>query len=440
MMMLFITEPSGGIVAASMLPLIPGRFNFSPPDDKGAGGEPTDPKKEFRNLAAELKDTIQNQGTETAEAKAKIEKINERMDELEFDLEKHKKSTVASERKGYEHVDAFKNAFYKFVKGDRHSINADSVGVKSMERYHKAATQGEQKSDNLVRFDIASSGALLMPDEVSMDILDNVIETSPIMRLVATSMTSNPRKVRTLRTSTPGINWLEEEGTNQKGKVKWKNVILTPKKAAARYGFSIENEQDSAHDIVSELNKAYREDFEVGVASAAIKGDGNGKPKGMLGNISNFNSGALALTTDMLIQMQESLKEEYQNNADWLFTRSTRAYIRSLVLSSTNGLQYTWEPDFTRRSPTLLLGNPVNIARNDDLKSGVFSGNFTQGDIPVIYGDFSRGYEVCMRTDMYIIDDPYTESDQFVRNLNIMSRVDGQPLQTEALTTLTITS
>jgi HK97 family phage major capsid protein len=139
----------------------------------------------------------------------------------------------------------------------------------------------------------------------------------------------------------------------------------------------------------------------------------------------------------MLIRMQEQLKENYQASASWLMTRLTRAYIRSLVLSSTNGLQYTWEPDFKRQSPTLLLGAPVYIAKEGDL-AGRVSGNFVAGQVPLIYGDFSQGYEVTRHTEMYLIDDIYTGAAEFVRNLHIMARFGGNVIKSEALVQLTI--
>ncbi len=436
-LMLFITEPSGGVAAAMLFPLIP-KVNYAPADDKGAGGEPTpkDAKSEFRNLVAELKDTMQNQDTETAEAKAKIEEINNRMDELELVSQKMRRSTeaVSGERKS-EHYKSFRSAFFNFANGSNRKGLQSSIEVKS--GYHPLT---EQKSENFVRFDVAAAGALLLPAEMASDILRDITETTPVMSLVRTSQTSAPQKKRPLRTSTPGGTWLEEEGLNPKKKLGYKIVTLTPKKFAARYGFSIEQEEDSAFDLQNELTTAYQEDFDASVGSAVVSGDGNGKPKGMVGNVTNVNSGALTLTSKMIINLQEELKEAYQASGSWLFTRKTRAAIRSLFLTSNNAsLQYLWEPDFTKRSPTLLLGNPVFIAREGDL-AGDSEGTFSAGQVPILYGDFDKGYELCMRNDMYIIDDPYSESDHFVRNLNIMSRVDGQPMQKEALAQLTITS
>jgi HK97 family phage major capsid protein len=85
------------------------------------------------------------------------------------------------------------------------------------------------------------------------------------------------------------------------------------------------------------------------------------------------------------------------------------------------------------------LGNPVRIAREGDL-AGQFSGNFTAGQVPIVYGDFRSGYEIVMRSDNYIIDDPYTESSAFVRNFHIMTRLGGNVIKPEALVELEITA
>ena len=430
--------------------MIYGSILFAP-DTGGSGAEgdtkpkvkeQTDPRKEYQQIASELKNLISTQAERGKEEfKESFEKLNNRLDDLEFDHEKVKKdvSERYKENAGkYQHAGLFKNALLDFAKGNHNALH-EKVGAGSLEVKSGYHPSYNQKSDNIVRYDQTSGAALLLPDEVSTDMLYNAIEATPIAQLVSTTTTSRPNKKITLRTGTPGIQWIGEEGEVDKKKMTYKVITLTPKKGACRYGMSIEQEEDSAWDPIGEMMKAFEEDFRVGVGSAALTGNGVDRPTGMIGNLTGHNSGGQALTTDMLIALQESILEEYQDNGSWLFNRTTRANIRSLVLSSTNGLQYTWEPDFQRKSPTLLLGDPVFIARKADM-AGVLTGNFTVGDVPILYGDFRRAYELVVRTDMYMIDDPFSESKSFIRNLAIMSRVDGKPTQTEAAAELRITA
>ena len=395
---------------------------------------PIEIKAELESLVGELKNYVDSStGSLEVKSEDSFRNINERFDYLESVMEARKSNEVTTLDEN-DHVKTFKNAFSLFVKGQGYR-NEVSKAVEVKAGYHDR----EVKSDNLVRFDFAASGALLLPAAISNEIIKNVVEATPVMGLARVTPTNRSDYKRRVRTSTPGGRWLAEEATNTKTKPTYGEISIPPQKWAAQYGWSIENEQDSAYNLVNELVQAYTEDFSVDFGSAFVNGNGVGKPRGLVGNVTSFNSGGLALTTDMLIQMQAQLKEPYHANASWLFDRYTRAYVRSLVLSSTNGLQYTWEPDFTRRSATLLLGAPVALSRPGDL-AGRVSGNFTAAQVPIIYGDFSQGYEVTMHTDMYMIDDPYTEASSFVRNMHIMSRVGGNVIKDEALVQLTITN
>lgn len=389
-----------------------------------------DVKTEFRNLAAELKEVIaKNDGKVegmNAELKSQYDKINERMDAIEFEM-KSRPATPSAEGLDNEIISDFKGAFHEFANGNRQQLAQKEV---------KSSMYPQTKSNTMVRFDFASAGALLAPDQLSTEIIKDVVEYTPVMQLVRVTQTNRSNYTRTVRTSTPGGNWLEEVGSNPKRKLSYAQVDIPPHKWAARYAWSIEQQQDSGYDLIGEIMQAYREDFRADVGNKLLVGDGIKKPFGMVGRIENFNATQLAISTDDLIRMQEALKEEYQANASWLFTRQTRAYIRTKVLSATNGLQYTWEPNFQRSSPTLLLGAPVFIAAEGDL-AGRVEGNFTAGQVYAIYGDFRQGYEVAMHTDMYIIDDSYSEADSFTRNFHIMSRVGGNVIQKEALVQIT---
>lgn len=385
-------------------------------------------EKEYGQLVAELKDVVNNRldGTESTlnEYKGTLDTINERMDAIELEVKnipaKPSEETVKS---GI--ADEFKQLFTEFAQGNRKGLMAERE-FKSA--YHPAAT----KSDNIVRFDFAAAGALLLPAQISADIIKDVTERTPVLALARVTSTDRAEYKRRVRKGTPGGRWLSEATKNQKTKPEYAEIAIPLHKWAAQYGWSFEQANDTGYNLVSELMEAYREDFEVDFGNAFLQGDAIGKPTGMVGRIDNFDATQLAITTSDLIRIQESRKEVYQASASWLFTRKTRAYIRTLVLSATNGLQYTWEPDFQRRGPTMLLGNPVYIAREGDL-AGRVAGNFTAGEVYLIYGDFRQGYEVTMGTQMYAIDDPYSEADSFVRNLHLMSRVGGNVIKPEAL-------
>lgn len=395
----------------------------------------TPEQKDWRNAVAELRELTVNQVEEiksnTSEYKERFDKINERLDAIDMEVKKVERPAPSPETQRSEVLSQFKDAVFEFVKGNRHELNK-----REMKNYHPAI---EAKNQNLVRFDLASAGALLLPNEISADIIKDVTESTPVMGLARVTPTSRSNYERRVRTSKPGGRWLGEALENEKTKPTYAIITITPQKYAAEYGMSIEQEQDTGYNLVSELMEAFREDFSVDFGSAFVNGDGIGKPTGFIGEVENYETASNVLSTDDLIFAQETLKESYQSNGTWLFNRDTRAVIRSLVLSATNGLQYTWEPDFTRRTPTLLLGSPIAIARIGDLASpsDKAAKQYAPGAVFAAYGDFRQGYEVVMHTDMYLIDDVYSDASSFVRNLHIMSRVGGKTIKKEALTTLT---
>ena len=378
--------------------------------------------EEFRGLVAELKESV---ATDNKEA---IDKINERMDKVEFDVKTAPKPRPEPSESKKELHKEFANIALEFASGNRHELKKREV-----KNWHPSM---ETKGDNLVRFDFASAGALLLPAQISEDIIKVVTESTPAMALARVTTTGRSEYKRRVRTGLPGGAWLAEEVANNKTKPTYKEVSIPPQKWGARYAWTIEQQQDTGYNLVGELTQAFREDFSIDIGAAFLSGNGVGKPTGLIGNVTNFDAAQLAISSNDLIRIQEELKDGYQANATWLFTRATRAYIRTLILSTTNGLQYTWEPDFQRRSPTLLLGAPVAIARDGQM-AGKVSGNFTAGEVYLVYGDFSRGYEMVMHTDMYMIDDPYTEASSFVRNMHIMTRVGGNVIQEEALVQMT---
>ena len=395
-------------------------------------------QKDWRNAVAELKELTVNQigelNTSSSEYKERFETINERLDSIDMEVKKLERPAPSPETMKSEVISEFKDVVMEFAKGNRQSLVDREV-----KNWHPSL---QSKSNNLVRFDLASAGALLLPNQISADIIKDVTESTPVLGLARVTPTQRSNYERRVRTSLPGGRFLAEEVENTKTKPTYAIVKIPPQKWAAEYGMSIEQEQDTGYNLVSELMEAYREDFSVDFGSAFVNGDGVGKPTGFVGNVENFETSNVVLSTDDLIHAQENLKDAYQNSATWLFNRNTRAIIRTLLLSESNALQYAWEPDFTKRAPTRLLGSPIAIARIGDLASptNVGTNSFTAGAVLAAYGDFQQGYEVAMHTDMYMIDDVYSDASSFVRNLHIMSRVGGNVIKKEALTTVTAKS
>jgi HK97 family phage major capsid protein len=366
----------------------------------------------LRSAVDGLKEAIH---TNNVEAEAKWQA---KFDELEFQV---KTRPVSQEESAGAEKKSFLDAVSKLASG---RIDEEMKSAKVTSTYGK-------KSDNLVRFDVSQAGALLLPAEMSQNINRQIVEISPVLQLANVVNTANPSYKQALRNSSLTATWLEEDTASTKVKDSFGYKDIPAHKLAARVAWTVEQANDAAYDLESEIMSSIREQFEASIGTAFINGSGVKQPTGLVGNVTAFSgTGApAALTSDALVNMQANIKSFYRRNASWLMNRQTMAKVRRLTISGgTYG--YLWEPSFQAGTPSQLLGNPVYEA--PDLAGG--SGNFTTADVPILYGDFRYGYTVVRNTDFYMIRDPYTEGSAFVTNLYAMTRIGGDVVRSEAIT------
>ena len=230
---------------------------------------------------------------------------------------------------------------------------------------------------------MTAAGALLMPAEMSTDINRQVVEISPVLQVANVVNTSAPSFKQALRNASLSASWVTEDSATTKVKDTFGYIDIPAHKLAARVAWTIEQENDAAYNLESEILSSIREQFDRSLGAAFISGDGINKPKGLVGNVSSYASAPAALTSDALVIMQSTIKSDYQRNASWMMNRTTMAKVRRLTISS-GTWNYIWEPNFQAGKPSTLLGSPVYEA--PDLAGD--AGNFATGSAPILYGDF----------------------------------------------------
>lgn len=170
--------------------------------------------------------------------------------------------------------------------------------------------------------------------------------------------------------------------------------------------------------------------------TAFISGNGVAKPRGILnysawsvngtyeyGKIEQVNSGAAAdFTADGLIDLQNSLKEFYQNRAVFMIKRN--AFKNIMKLKDGMG-QYLFNRNMDKSigKPFDLLGNPVVFA--DDMP--VVASNA----LALAYGDFNAGYQIVDRIGIRVLRDPFTSKGNIL--FYTTKRVGGAVVNFEAI-------
>lgn len=212
--------------------------------------------------------------------------------------------------------------------------------------------------------------------------------------------------------------------------------------------------EDAVFDVDAWLMKKVTEAIAREEGKAFINGDGNKKPKGILqqtivanaswawGKLGYIATGAAAdfapsypgaspstaaaNGADCLIDLVYAIDKRFRGNADWVMNKKTLGKVRKL--KDGDG-QYLFRDALTQSGLiTVLLGYPVTEAEDmDDVGANKY---------PIIFGDFSEGYQVVDRTGITVKRDDITDMG-FVK-VYVRRRVGGDVADYQALKVLKV--
>ncbi|MBN8828644.1 MAG: phage major capsid protein [Sphingobacteriia bacterium] len=164
---------------------------------------------------------------------------------------------------------------------------------------------------------------------------------------------------------------------------------------------------DASIDIEAWLEDKLTKSFADLEDHAFIKGDGIGKPKGILsysdgkewGKIEQVNSGFNNnLTAGSIIKLLYSLQDIYSAKASFLMNRNITFLIRTLKNESG---QYLWSPSLSQGQPETLLGLPVYHSDAMPVQAN--------NALAIAVGDFKSAYQIVDRANIKVMRDPFTE-------------------------------
>ncbi len=171
---------------------------------------------------------------------------------------------------------------------------------------------------------------------------------------------------------------------------------------------------DQCIDIEMWLSQSLADIFSEQENKAFIKGDGAGKPRGILLGMNNKNTVNVqnqiskdehdksklqsAITDEDIMKLFYSLPNNYVKDAKFVVSREAMQHIRMLKESGTG--RYLWQPDFSNKMSSTLLGHEIYIAADMP--------NISEGYASLMFGDFKRAYQIVDRHDIRILRDPFT--------------------------------
>lgn len=306
--------------------------------------------------------------------------------------------------------------FRKFIK------SGDVSGLVGMDPELKALSVGSDPD-----------GGYLVTPEMSNTIAKLAFETTP-MRQVASviSISSDSYEHAKEADEAASGGWVGEKSSRPAtGTPTFSQINIPTHEQYANPEVTQKLVDDSRINIEQHIAEKVQAILTRTENTAFVSGDGNSKPRGILtyaagtdeslSQIEQINSGAAAAVTgDGLVDLQDTLKEDYQPGASFMMKRATRTLIRQL--KSTDN-QYLWQPGLTAGTPESLLGQPLVMANDMPIVAA--------SALAIVYGDFRRGYTIVDRLGIRVLRDELTNK-PFIQFYTI-KRVGGAVVLFEAL-------
>lgn len=262
-------------------------------------------------------------------------------------------------------------------------VTVEERDVKSFADYIRNAVTGiENRAEtNLAKGD---NGAVI-PKTIVKKIMEKVEDISPIYKLATKynmgGVINVPKEDETSDTIT--VAYATEFTELESHSNKFATIELTGFLYGALTKISKSLLRNSDFDLTNWVVKKMAKKIAKFIERELIHGT-SGKVTGIIGSYDTTNmkitlAKAGAVTADELIDLQESVPDDYQADSIWVMNRATRKAIRKLKDGQGN---FLLEKDSTSKWGYRLLGNDVYCSDNVQALG-------TAGKPVVLFGDFS---------------------------------------------------
>ncbi len=306
-----------------------------------------------------------------------------------------------------EDVPEFRNAFYRYV-------SVPSVSDLDVEE-HRALTKGT-----------ASAGGYLVPTGFYDQIIRSLRFMGAFSNLASEMVTASGETIQIPANTAHGsAAWLAESGSYTPSDETFNQVNLGAFKATTKVIVSEELLEDSAFDLESFLAREIGERIGVLENTAYIKGDGTGKPQGIIqatGLASNLGSdvtapvgNATAFNYTALVTAIFTLPKQYRDNASFIVNDGSA---RNLYLMVDGQQRPLWNVNVAATGPDTFLGYPIYT--DPDIPAPA------AGNISAVFGDWKRAYTIRRVTGFGVQRQNELHSDSGQVGFRAYERVDGR--------------
>ena len=273
------------------------------------------------------------------------------------------------------------NKMEKKIVEDKKELTQEEKDIKNFATFIRNFVNGIQNDTNLTKGD----NGVVIPKTIARQIIDKVIEISPLYasatKYNAKGTLAVPKYDDTTDDVTVAYATEFDELVSHSG--KFATVELTGFLIGALTKISKSLLNNSDFNLTEYVINKMAEKFKSFYEGEMINGTST-KISGIVGSYDSTNmkvvlSNKSSVTADELIDIQETVPDEFQANAYWIMNRDTRKKIRKLKDSDGN---YILNRAFNEKWDYELLGKPVYCSEKVE-KLG------TATKPVIFYGDFS---------------------------------------------------
>ena len=258
-----------------------------------------------------------------------------------------------------------------------------------------------------------SGGGYVVPSEWDRTIQDDLVEISAIRQIVTVQTVTGGGFKKLVNLKGTAAGWVGETDARPQTDasslaelgIGWGELYAMP--AASQNILD-----DASIDMEAWISSEVREAFALKENPAFIGGNGDKKPRGLLtyvagganadrhplGPIGTIASGdAAGITSDAIIDMVYAGAMKYREGSRFAMNRLTLSAARKLTDGDGN---YLWQPTFAAGQPSTMAGYAVSeIEDMPDLAAGSY---------PIAFGNFKKAYTIFDRQGVTLLRDPYT--------------------------------
>lgn len=259
--------------------------------------------------------------------------------------------------------------------------NNTAEAKKKAEAYNTAfwETMHTSMPQNALKEGSDGSGGHLVPDTYD-DRLVQALKQKNVLRQIATVVPTTQKLTIPISLGGENASWMPENEPYTFCETEFGEIEIDAYKLGSSILVSDELLEDGGIDLEKYIEEAFAHRIGNAEEAAFIRGDGNGKPIGLIhqASVGKVTDEIGKISADDLVDMEFSLAEPYRKNAVWVM--SNDAYCRLGQLRHYRG-NPIWGNGLEEEMPMKLFGYPVYICNHMD--------DVTPSGIPVMFGDFS---------------------------------------------------